>query len=113
MNWRLPLAASVLMFFAVGAVLQWQSARNTPIVRGDENGIVHLRSADPAALKRDILEELRDAGASATGYESLGLHGIDADLSVPISSAVKRVLADHGVPEPPDGVLRIEIRSDE
>jgi hypothetical protein len=113
MNWRLPLAASILIFFAAGAVLQWQSASNMPIVRGDENGIVHLRSADPAALKRDILEALRDAGATATGYESLGMHGIDADLSVPVSSAVKRVLADHGIPEPADGVLRIEIRSDE
>ncbi len=111
-RWQLPLAASVLLVIGAGVMLQWQSP-DTPVVRGDADGIVRLQTADAGELKRTILEELRAAGATATGYEALDVHGIDADLSVPLSSAVKRVLAAHGIPEPQDGVLRIEIRSSE
>lgn len=107
-GWQLPLAASVLLV-AAGILLQLQP--QAPIVRGDEVGIVRLVAADPARLKRSILAELRAAGVSATGYEALGVHGIDADLPLPLPPAVERVLAMHGIAEPRDGVLRIEIRS--
>ena len=108
-RWHLPLAASVLLVVTAGILVQLQPP--APIVRGDADGIVQLVADDPALLKQRILAELRAAGVSAAGYESLGVHGIDADLPMPLSPAVKRVLAAHGVAEPGDGVLRIEIRS--
>jgi len=107
-GWQLPLAASVLLAVGAGVFMQLQPP--APIERGDEEVIVHLVAADPAALKRDILAELRAAGVSATGYEALGVHGIDADLPMPLTPAVIRVLAARGIAEPRDGVLRIEIR---
>jgi hypothetical protein len=113
MSWQLPLAASVLMIVAAGIVLQLRTPPDTAIMRGNEDGIVRLEAVDAAALKRQILAELRTAGVNATGYEALGVHGIDADLSLPLSFEVQRVLAAHGIPEPADGVLRIEIRSSE
>ncbi len=108
-RWQLPLAASVLLVVTAGILLQLQP--QAPIERGNEDGIVRLVAADPASLKQRILGELRAAGINATGYEALGVHGIDADLPMPLSPAVKRVLAEHAVAEPGDGVLRIEIRS--
>jgi hypothetical protein len=54
---------------------------------------------------------LRAAGVEATGYEALGVHGIDADLPRPITSETRRVLQQFSLPEPADGVLRIEIRT--
>jgi hypothetical protein len=112
-GWPRPLAASVLLVVAAGIVLQLQSPHDTVVVRGSEDGIVRLQAPDAAALKQSILAELRAAGVSATGYEALGVHGIDADLTLPLSPEVKSVLAAHGIAEPPDGVLRIEIRSHE
>ena len=67
--------------------------------------------ADPAALKQTLLRELRAAGAEATGYEALDVQGIDAELPLPLSEAIRQVLRAHDIPEPDDGVLRIEIRS--
>jgi hypothetical protein len=112
-HWQLPLAASVLIFIAGGIVMQLRLPPTTPVTRGDEGVIVRLQAADPAALKQTILTELRAAGASATGYEALDVHGIDADLPLPLTPEMRRVLAARAIPEPPDGVLRIEIRSNE
>ena len=113
MNWQLPLAASVLIIVAGGILTRLNAPLGTPVVRGDEAGIVRLNVDDPAALRQYILYELRAAGVSATGYETLGVQGIDADLKLPLPPEVRRVLAAHGIPEPADGVLRIEIRSSE
>jgi hypothetical protein len=112
-HWQLPLAASVLIFIAGGIVMQLRSPPTAPVTRGDEGGVVRLQDADPAALKQTILTELRAAGASATGYEALDVHGIDADLPLPLTPEMRLVLAAHAIPEPPDGVLRVEIRSSE
>jgi hypothetical protein len=113
LSWQLPLAASVLIIVSAGIVLELRTPRDTEIMRGTEDGIVRLQATDAAALKQQILAELRSAHVSATGYEALGVHGIDADLSLPLSPDVQRVLAAHDIPEPADGVLRIEIRSSE
>lgn len=110
-RWQLPLAASVLLVVAAGIVFQQQRTADTrDVLRGAEAGIVRLTAADPARLERDLLTELRAAGIDATGYEALGVHGIDADLPLPLAPAVRRVLDAHGIPAPADGVLRIEIR---
>ncbi len=112
-NWQLPLAASVLVVVGAGVLMRAQWPSSPPVVRGDEDGIVRLRAADPAAFKRELLAQLREAGVEATGYEALDVHGIDADLPLPLTPAVRGVLAAHGIAEPADGVLRIEIRSSE
>lgn len=84
------------------------SAR-TEVVRGPAAEVVTLRAADPLALKRRLLEELRAAGVEATGYERLGAQGIDADLPTPLPDRVRAVLHRHDIALPSDGALRIEI----
>ena len=107
----LPLAASVVL--VIGAVTWMQMTRqpSQDVIRGDANGVVHLTAADPRAFKQRLLAELRAAGAEATGYEALGVQGIDADLPVPLTDDLKRVLTQNHIPEPADGALRIEIRT--
>jgi hypothetical protein len=112
-RWLLPIAAGVLLTFSAGILLQFQQQSSQPeVVRGDD-AVVRIAADDPAALKQRILRELRAAGIDATGYEALGAYGIDAELPRPLSEAAKRVLETHHIPEPADGVLRVEIRSRE
>jgi hypothetical protein len=79
------------------------------VLRGSPDGVAHLEAADPRALKQQIINELRAAGVDATGYEQLGVNGIDADLPQPLPDGARRVLEQHGIPVPRDGVLRVEI----
>ena len=76
--------------------------------RENEN-IIHIEAADPAALKVKILDELRTAGVPATGYERLGVEGINADLPKPVPPRVRDVLTRHHLSVPSSGELRIEI----
>jgi hypothetical protein len=110
MGWRPMVAAAAIAMVAVGIVWQTVMRPETVVVRGDEGEPVQLRALDPATLKRQIIDDLRAAGVSATGYEALDVQGIDADLPQPLTPDVQRVLAKHGIPAPADGVLRIEIR---
>ena len=112
-RWQLPLAASILLAIGAGIFFRPQVTDDSGAVRGDERGIVRLTAADPARLERDILAQLRAAGVEATGYEALDVHGIDADLALPLSPEVQRILDTQGIPAPADGVLRIEIRRSE
>ena len=113
-RWQLPLAASVLLVVTAGIVFQNQRTADTrAVLRGADAGIVRLTAADPARLERDLLTQLRAAGIDATGYEALDVHGIDADLPLPLSPIVKQILDAHGIAAPADGVLRIEIRRPE
>jgi hypothetical protein len=109
-NWRPLLAAAALGAFAFGIAWQFRSVQDAAIVRDAQAEPVRLEAAKPVELQRRILAELRAADVEATGYESLGVHGVDADLPQPVPPEVERVLRSHGVPLPPDGVLRIEIR---
>ncbi|HEX4241080.1 MAG TPA: hypothetical protein VHZ53_06705 [Steroidobacteraceae bacterium] len=77
--------------------------------RGTENGVVHLQSADPAALKRRLTDELGAAGIHAVGYRRLGHEGIDADLPQPLTGEAREVLERHHIPIPADGALVVEI----
>jgi hypothetical protein len=113
-RWQLALAASVMVVVAAGIVFQSQQSGLAPdVLRGEEAGVVRLTAADPARFERDLLAELRAAGVEATGYEALDVHGIDADLALPLSPAVKQILDAHGIPVPANGTLRIEIRRPE
>lgn len=113
-NYWLPIAAGLALTMTAGLLVRWQTtAPDFEVVRGAEAGVVRLAADDPAALKMRILEALRAAGIEATGYEALGVHGIDADLPQPLTPGARRALAEFGIPEPADGVLRIEIRGRE
>lgn len=109
-NWRPLLAAAVLACLATGLAWELHSPSGVAVVRSPGQEVVRLDARDPEQLKRDILSELRAAGVDAKGYESLGVQGVDADLPKPLPDSVRRVLASHAIPEPRDGVLRIEIR---
>jgi hypothetical protein len=113
-NFLLPIAAGLAFAITAGLLIRTQMpAQDFDVVRGDAAGIVRLEADDPPALENRILDALRRAGVEATGYEALGVHGIDADLPQPLTPAARHVLAEFDIPEPADGVLRIEIRSRE
>jgi len=78
-------------------------------VRSAPGGVVRLESAQPEALQRRIVVELRALGVEATAYERLGAFGIDADLPEPLPVEVEEVLRHHGIPIPGDGALAVEI----
>jgi hypothetical protein len=107
--WRPALAAAAAGVLAIGGLWLTQTGRvSAPIVRGSEP--VRLTAPNAVELKQRILAELRAAGADAVGYEALGAQGIDADLPLPVTSEIRRVLDAHLIPVPVDGVLRVEIR---
>jgi hypothetical protein len=83
------------------------------LLRGSTDGVAHLQAADPRALKQQIVDELRAVGVQATGYEQLGVSGIDADLPQPLPEGARRVLEQHRIAVPKDGVLRVEIATPE
>ncbi len=74
---------------AIGVlVLGWQF--RVPLSKGVVGGppaasapspIVRLHAADPAALKQQLVDELRAAGVEAIGYDRLGLSGVDAETA--------------------------------
>jgi hypothetical protein len=99
------LAVAVLL-------LGWHLSPKTStsdIARASLDGIVRLEAANPTALRQQIVGELRGVGVEANGYAQLGIEGVDADLPLPVSADIQRVLASHQIPTPADGALRIEI----
>jgi hypothetical protein len=110
--WRWVALAAALAGVAIGVSLQMRTQTGTVVLRGDASAVVHLRAADPLRLKQDLLRELNAVGVHATGYENLGLQGVDADLPNPLPDAVREVLKRHGVPMPAGNVLQIQIEPD-
>lgn len=112
-RWLPWLAAAAVAGLAIGLGLQMRSTLPPdalPVIeRAGPLTPFRLAAEDPAALKQQILAELRAAGVEARGYEALGAQGIDADLPRPLTDAVRRVLQTHGIPVPEDGVLLLEI----
>jgi hypothetical protein len=104
----LALAAS-LACLAVALTFLLHGTPQTQHLRGAHEEVVRIEAADPTALKMQILQELRAVGVTATGYEQLGVEGIDADLPEPVPPRVREVLTRHHVSVPSDGVLKIEI----
>jgi hypothetical protein len=102
------LAASVAGI-AVALTVFLHGAPQTQHLRGPREEITRIQSADPTALKMQLLDELRAAGIRATGYEQLGVEGIDANLPEPVPTRVREVLTRHHLSVPTNGVLRIEI----
>jgi hypothetical protein len=109
-QWNAGFAAAALATVAIAVGLYLGASLEPEIVvRGTPDGIVRITAPDPAGLKQQLIEDLRAAGVNATGYELLGRQGVDADLPQPLTEAVRRVLDQHGIPPPADGVLRVEI----
>jgi hypothetical protein len=102
-------AAATVACVAVALALILGPTAEIERVRGAADGIVVIEASDPRALKEALLRELRAVGVSATGYELLGVQGIDADLPQPIPAPVRAVLAKHHLDAPADGVLKVEI----
>jgi hypothetical protein len=102
---------------AIGVlVLGWQF--RAPLSNGVVGGppaapapspVTRLHAADPAALKQQLVDELRVAGIEAIGYDRLGLSGVDAKLPMPVPAAARATLEKYAVTVPADGVVRIEI----
>ena len=108
--WNAGFAVAALAAIAIGVGLYMRASLDTePVVRATPDGIVRITAPDPAAIKQQLIDELRTAGVSATGYELLGRHGVDADLPQPLTDSVRSVLEKHRIPAPPDGVLRVDI----
>lgn len=104
-GWAFAAVASLAV--ALGFIID--RAPPTIVERGDDAGIVRIEAADPVALKTTLLQELNNVGVAATGYERLGVQGIDAQLPQPVPDNVRTVLERHHVEVPGDGVLTIEI----
>jgi len=104
----LALAAG-LACIAVALTFLLHNTPQTQHLRGARADVVRIEAANPTALKVQILQELRAAGVTATGYEQLGVEGIDADLPKPVPPRVRDVLTRHHLSVPSDGVLKIEI----
>jgi hypothetical protein len=94
---------------AVALTVFLHGAPRTELLRGPREEVTRIQSANPAALKMQILDELRAAGVRATGYEQLGVEGIDASLPEPVPPRVRAVLTRHHLGVPTNGALKIEI----
>jgi hypothetical protein len=108
-KWRVGVTVAALACAAVVVGLVLRPATERQVVRGAPGGIVRLQDREPEKLQKRILAELRDAGVPVTGYERLGMFGVDADLPQPLTPQVRRVLYQHNIPAPADGVLRVEV----
>lgn len=108
-GWRSGLSVAVIAALAIGLGLFLKPATEVETVRSSPDEIVRLESADPAALKRTLIEELRAVGVTADGYEMFGRQGVDADLAQPVSPEVRQVLEKYRITPPDNGLLRVEI----
>jgi hypothetical protein len=108
---RFSLAAAAVLVVAMGIGVWRTSLSPQSVVRGVDHGTVHLETRDPAALKRQLTQELEAAGVKVSGYERLGRAGIDADLPQPLTTQVAKILERHRIPIPSDGALVVEIAS--
>lgn len=117
-GWRSAFRATSSRAWAAAAlsiavlVLAFNLRPSGPAATGpvtSPDGTVHLTAADPSALKRQIVEELKTVGVDANGYEQVDSIGIDAELPRPLTQDVRRVLEKHAIPPPASGQLRVQL----
>jgi hypothetical protein len=111
LRWRLAMPTAAIILIAAG-IGSWQfSLKHPESVRGIGQGAIHIQAPDPTALRSQLTEELRAAGATVTGYERFGRLGMDIDLPKPIPKKIVEILERHHIPVPADGVLVIEVKA--
>lgn len=108
-GWRGGLAVAAVAALAIGLGLFLRTTTEVETVRSAPDRIVRLESADPAALKRALIEDLRAASVAAEGYEMLGRQGVDAELPQPLAPEVRQVLEKYRIEPPVNGMLRVQI----
>jgi hypothetical protein len=108
-GWPVQLAAASIACVVIALALQMRTHPPAPVMRGAVSEIVRIKSPDPARLKEDLIRELAGVGVQATGYQSFGREGLDADLPAPLPADVRGVLQRHGIDPPRDNVLQVEI----
>ena len=108
---RASLMAAALAGIVIGVTTLWYTRVPTETFRGATNGVVELEAREPRVLKLRLVQELKDVGVSAAGYERLDRVGLDADLPLPVAPNVRRVLERHHIPVPSDGALVVEIHA--
>lgn len=107
---RVALISVTVVIIAIGIGRTFYNAPPmTDAYRGAEHHVVRLEANEPLALQQQLRDELASVGVHVTLYQQLGRAGLDADLVLPVSAAVKVVLARHRIPMPADGALVIEI----
>jgi hypothetical protein len=105
---RLGLAAATLLGLGTAFWLLAPSQSPSFVVRSAPDGAIRIEAADPRALKRQLLRDLRDAGIDASGYEFLGREGIEAELPEQPTPAMTALLQHYGIIAT-RGSMRIEI----
>jgi hypothetical protein len=105
------LLAAGIAGIAVALVWTLRPTIETPVYREAPDQLYRMVAEDPRALRDGIVQALRSAGVEAVTYERFGRQGIDAELPRPATPLVREVLARYRIPEPADGVLRIEIEA--
>lgn len=105
------LLAASIAGMAVALVWTLRPVGDTTAYRDAPDAVYRLTLAEPRVVRDQIVAALRAAGVAASTYERFGREGIDADLPRPLTPAVRAVLTKFGIPEPQDGVLRIEIEA--
>lgn len=103
------LLAAGLAGIAVALVWTLRPATEVPVYREAPDPMHRMVADDPRALRDELAQALRAAGVEVITYERFGREGLDADLPRPITAPVRDILLRHRIPEPADGVLRIEI----
>lgn len=108
--WSALLAAGIAGI-AVALVWTLRPTIETPVYREAPDRLYRMAADDPRALREQIAQALRSAGVEVVTYERFGREGIDADLPRPITPLVREILERYRIPEPADGVLRVEIEA--
>ncbi|HNR23259.1 MAG TPA: hypothetical protein PKL49_09560 [Steroidobacteraceae bacterium] len=105
------LLAAGLAGISIALVWTLRPATEVPVYREAPDQVHRMVAADPRALRDEIARALRAAGIEVVIYERFGREGLDAELPRPVTGPVRSILVLYRIPEPADGVLRIEIES--
>jgi len=108
--WGALLAAGIAGL-AVALVWTLRPATETPVYREVPDQVYRMVADNPRALRDELARALRAAGVEVVSYQRFGREGLDAELPQPLTLPVRDILLRYRIPEPADGVLRVEIEA--